>query len=297
MFDFVTFARDFYINTTNNPKVTSRNWIGTRCPFCVPADTDFHLGFSLEKGNFSCWKCKRHSKWEVVAALTHESRKNVKAIIDKYETDQVYHLDLSEDKVRAKKVELPDKGLTKTERKYIRSRGFSPSYLVNTYKVRGGGLAGRWKYRIILPVLNRKGRILTATGRSIVDSMEPRYLDTPEEYTVTPTRETLFGLHLLPDSDRVIVVEGPLDQIRVGPGSLATFGIGVSPKQVALLSKFKHIFIAFDGEKLAQDSAYKLGHDLYTIGVGDVSIIELSKGKDPDNLNEEELYELRLVLK
>jgi DNA primase len=68
--------------------------------------------------------------------------------------------------------------------------------------------------------------------------------------------KTLFGIHLFTDSDRITIVESPLDAVRfhgVGVAAVSSFGASVSDEQITLLSRnFRTVVLAMDNDKPGQ---------------------------------------------
>lgn len=66
--------------------------------------------------------------------------------------------------------------------------------------------------------------------------------------------KTLFGWHAAIESDTAVVVESPLDAVRLAsagvPGAMAFCGAKVSDEQYELLRHFRKIVVAFDNPKV-----------------------------------------------
>jgi DNA primase len=117
--------------------------------------------------------------------------------------------------------------------------------------------------------------------------MEPRYKTLPDKESVIPSKHTLFGLHLLPrDANRVIVVEGPIDQFRMGPGTVATYGTGVTDMQIQQLVAFDRVTVMFDGNEAGRIGAEKLAASLAVLGVPHVEVFDLPNNVEPDTWDE-----------
>lgn len=92
----------------------------------------------------------------------------------------------------------------------------------------------------------------------------------PQEEEVIHAKHLLHGFDLV-RGNTVIVMEGPFDSFRYGPGSVNTQGIKFTEHQVELLGAFQNIFILFDSiindngrelEKQAQEQAEFLADSL-----------------------------------
>ena len=69
------------------------------------------------------------------------------------------------------------------------------------------------------------------------------------------------------------------------------FGTKVTAEQKKLLSQFREVVIAFDGDDAGRTNAEALANDL--AGHTDVSVLDLPEGKDPDSLDESDLDYIR----
>ena len=85
----------------------------------------------------------------------------------------------------------------------------------------------------------------------------------------------------------MLVVEGILDAWRMGPGTVATFGMGVENHQISALANLdvREYFIMFDAEPQAQKNADSLGKTLKQMTGRDVQLLQLTDG-DPDDLDD-----------
>jgi DNA primase len=81
-----------------------------------------------------------------------------------------------------------------------------------------------------------------------------------------PKSQTLFGFHLV-ESDRVALVESPLDVVRLhqaGVPAVAAFGAGVSNRQVELLARnFGVVVLALDNDPPGRESTGRLVRQLH----------------------------------
>lgn len=65
-----------------------------------------------------------------------------------------------------------------------------------------------------------------------------------EECLISPSA-LLYGIHKA-SKDGIVIVEGPADVWRLGPGAVATLGISWKREQANILRKYKRKFILFD---------------------------------------------------
>lgn len=128
-----------------------------------------------------------------------------------------------------------------------------------------------------------------------------RYLskDAPKKYKyIAGTRitDTLFGVKKLPETlTNIILVEGSLDCLwlrQIGfPNSLALLHADITPNQLRILRGVSnYVYLMLDGDNAGREASLKikkiLGGDFI------VKVCNLPEGKDPDNLNKNEILEI-----
>lgn len=138
------------------------------------------------------------------------------------------------------------------------------------------------KDTIVMPVRSKDGRLVGATGRYL-EPQGPKYY----HYFGMRTQYTLGGYHLLGDSKRVVLVEGPFCLMRgyewkfsLDYEILCTFGAKISGWQAGQISSFADsVLLGYDNDTagdLARDAAFK---HLYG-SVPSVRAINFPKGQD-----------------
>lgn len=122
----------------------------------------------------------------------------------------------------------------------------------------GYALDGRCRNRIILPVIDARGRLVSYTGRSWRRDAERKYLEPKTEENAE--RGTIFGAHRWTDRDTVFLTEGGLNALaidravchRVHVGAL--MGSNFEPEHAVQLASWRRVVIASDpdsaGEKM-----------------------------------------------
>lgn len=155
--------------------------------------------------------------------------------------------------------------------------------------------------RIIIPVFDLDGNMVSFQGRDITGLAEKKYLF-PNGYASTGTM--IYNGHNVHNTKRILVGEGVFDVAaqKIAMDSepdlrdvipVGTFGKHLSfGHEQSQLSKFKVLFdrgvrevtIMWDGEISATDDAIEAGRQLKTIGF-DVRIAMLPDGKDPNEIS------------
>ena len=297
--NFKKLFEDAHIKTRDD---LSRGWTHTNCPFCKnPPDTHYNGGFDMNNPRFYCWRCGSHSYYDAVSKILNISISETKELFKSYNfiSDKKTIVRVA----KAEHLDLPGYHLDENEKEYLRSRGFDPEYLQNKFHIRGGGICGDWSYRILIPIYYN--RVLVSwTGRSILDKQTikeleiPRYKNLAIEQSVINPKEIFFNLDNC-NGKGVILVEGPMDVLKLGDDTICSLGTSVTREQELFLkNKFDKVYIAFDNEPAAQDKARHLGMNLSSVGlkVEVVNICEDFNKNDPGELNESEVRQIKKEL-
>lgn len=293
MVDVERLLRDFRVNYATSGPDVSQGWIGVRCPWCN--DHGQHLGICLDNNAVSCWKCGAHKFTQTVAKLIKVSDQEAWDICKHYGGIRSASIDKRK-KARAAFLDLPDAPWSKRAQEYLASR-FVTEELIMTYDLRYGGPVGFWAHRIIIPVYVN-GVLVSATGRTIHDAVEPRYLNNPIEKSVIDMKHTFLGLDLLPNKKKAVVVEGPFDAIKGGPGFISGFGATLTKQQLLQLSDMEHVTIMFDADDTGRRKADLYAETLASIGI-EVDIMTLASDngyKDLGAMPVEEIISVRKAL-
>ena len=179
----------------------------------------------------------------------------------------------------------------KSHLKYIRERGFDPQYLYDTWGVRGIGLNPKLSWRLFIPIHVQK-RVVSWTTRSIAANSDRRYISASPEEEAVPHKTILYGADLVPGGT-IIVVEGPADAWRIGPGAVATFGLSMSLQQVREIGSYPRRVLCFDNEPGARRRAVELAERTFSHLPGETLVVSLETGKDPGCAEPQEVQELR----
>lgn len=264
------------------PTRDAGTWVNTHCPFCVnPPDTHFNGGFDMLSPHYNCWRCGTHSWYDALSKILNIPVNQVKNITNGYN----FYAPTKQKKVaRGENLNLPGFKLNEQERQYLINRGYDVDYLINKFHIRGGGIAGEWSYRILLPIYYK--RVLVSwTGRSILSKEElkqyeamgisiPRYKNLDIEQSVIAPKDMVFNYDNS-NKDSVMIVEGPFDVLKIGENCVCSLGTSVTREQELFLrSKYKRVFICFDNEYEAQEKARHLGRNLASLGM-EVEVVNI----------------------
>ena len=150
----------------------------------------------------------------------------------------------------------------------------------------------RFRDRIIFPISDAQGRNIGFGGR-VIDSGEPKYLNSPETPLFVKGRE-LYGLFQarqpIRDAGMVVVVEGYMDVVALaqhGVGyAVATLGTATTAEHVKkLFRQAERIVFSFDGDAAGQRAAWRaLENALPALTDGkETAFLFLPEEHDPDS--------------
>lgn len=295
LIDFEKFCLDYKIDIAPKRHQHSRKgWINVGCPLCASSHKSFHLGYNQREGYFKCYRCGWHPTEKIIAAFARVTADNqLYEIIKEYKGRSSYTpQDISV--IRPENITLPTGTQIMTERhkKYLRERNFDPDKLEREYGLLGTGPDGDYRWRIIAPIYFNR-RLVSYQGRDITGQQFAKYKGCKDELEVIPHKNILYGWDQIPyHSEKCMVVEGITGVWRLGPGSLATFGVEYTTYQLRLLaSRFKDIYLLFDPDQ-AGEKAEKITDELMALGK-DAHVLEITIPEfDSGNISQELADEL-----
>lgn len=249
------------------------------CPSCGETKKKFYWNKKLGVGH--CFKCgypaniyrlAKDAGLELVQ--TPPSLSDVEDALDGGEDDK----DASSQERALPRVHVPGVSIFKSVQgiSYMLSRGISPLDM-KRYKMR---YDSGFPARVIFPICNVRGRTVGWTGRATNKFVEPKYKNNDG----FQANKHLFGAQFVEPGSEVVIVEGPIDQIKYGRGAVATFGKHMTKEQRRLLiNKLKPSVVAvmYDFDAVVEGEA--LARDLAT--VCKIKLIKLPKDADPGDLS------------
>ncbi len=161
----------------------------------------------------------------------------------------------------------------------------------------GGNPYDRFRDRLMFPILDARGRLVSFGGRAMNPDDRAKYLNGPES-PLFHKGATLYGL---PEARRilgaeskstqsVIVVEGYMDVIacqRAGLPAVAPMGTALTEEQMALLWRVSsEPVLCFDGDGAGQRAAYRAIERALPLLKPErtFSFVSLPGGLDPDDM-------------
>ena len=277
------------------PYKVRANFHNVCCPFCIH-DTGFHLGIS-DKGFATCFKCGWHSIESTLHALLDCGYQTAKHIANTVTPDRKHRI---EDDSATKTFELPyDERITdggSCALQYIQDRlgkchGSTLYEILKAYDIRytkfdykDAMLAGR----IVFPNYYQ-GKAVSWQARDYLNIHSLKYITAPKDGELIFHKNFLWGIdHVL--YDKVIVCEGVMDALSIGPGAVHTHGVKFSKSQVDELASFRKVYICYDMDEAGVDGAKRLASMLSH--KTSVSIVKISD-KDLNGCSTQELQDVR----
>ena len=268
-----------------------QGWLQLDCPFCGKNSSKFHMGLNTNGGYFNCYRCGKLDRTDVVAALLDVTPAKASRLLK----DVHFTFARSRDSYAVSKgtLRLPSGivPLMKQHREYLRKRGFSPSEIVEQWKVQGIGISARLGWRLFIPIIYR-GKTVSWTTRSI-GNHSLRYISANRNQEETNHKTLLYGEDFCTTS--ICICEGPISAWAIGPGAVATCGLGFTQPQLVRMSRYPRRYICFDAERQAQRRAHKLADSLSAFP-GSTANIVLETGKDPAECDPSEKKEIQMII-
>jgi DNA primase len=197
----------------------------------------------------------------------------------------------------------------------LMSKGFTTEELVKAgllVEREGGGTYDRFRDRVMIPIHDRRGRIVGFGGRVLNSDDNPKYMNSPQTPLFDKSK-VLFGLHLanraIREADNVIIVEGYMDvMIPYQEGYqnvVAPMGTALTETHLKQLQRLTRRFtLALDpdaagihatlrGMEVARDTLDRQWEAVFDprglVGYegrlnADIRVLSLPNGLDPDEL-------------
>lgn len=265
------------------------HFVGFDCPYCSPGTGRVRMGCHTEKGYVVCWACGPQNRVEVLSLLTGLSKAKAYELLGGVEYDKFLPTR------RPGKYEAPEglRELMRQHRDYLRGRGLVPKDVVRLWRAQcfdqtaPRGLS----WGIFIPVFYR-GEAVSWTTRAISDDVSPRYMSAPSQSERWPAKSLLYGEDYCGSS--VMVVEGPLDVWKIGPGATCTLGVSYSRAQLERIARYPRRVIVFDSTPDGRKKAREVCDQLAPFDGETLDVV--LDAKDPGDASEKELRQLRRLL-
>ncbi|HEY3377480.1 MAG TPA: DNA primase [Armatimonadota bacterium] len=178
---------------------------------------------------------------------------------------------------------------------HLRKRGFSTEVLAKAGLIlarsHGEGYIDRFRHRLMIPIYDRRGRVVAFGGRALSAEDNPKYLNTAETPIFHKSR-TLYALHLAAETigkrGRVIITEGYFDVIACHLAgfteAVASLGTALGEEHVQILRRLaERVYLVYDADSAGINAALR-SQALFRQAEVEVRIVCLPAGHDPDTL-------------
>jgi hypothetical protein len=321
---------------TSGPNTKKGN-LSIKCPFCGEDDPSQHLGIEPKTGAWGCLRNAAHrgrSPVRLLQQLLRCSVEEARRLVGVKER-LTPTIDVLEESFKALagastgealrpcgplkllpefKFLLDGGVLARPFVEYMHQRGFRDaqlSWLAKAYELHYA-TKGLYAYRIIIPIYDRYGVLLSWTARSIRADAQPRYrtlrvsADDAGPVAKLAANATILGLPILwrANNPRVLVLcEGPFDALKItafgqalGVYATALFGLNIYPTQVDLIQQlaghFGKVYLLLD-----QGAEFQRLRLFDTLRSVEVIPLEVPFGrKDPGELTGSEVVNLCISL-
>lgn len=295
MWNITEFCKDNKI-----PFQIKRSWVQIEsCPFC--GHTGFKGAFSITKGTYNCWACRKTTGEEAVAALLLCTEMEAKEIIWSYKGEIDRRLYTAEEnRKNATAVKLPgEKGLLKVHRSYLENRNFDPDELIRDWDLMSTGPCPdppytSWKFRLVFPI-KLNGVTVSFQARDVTGQSDIRYMGATVEQSVYHYKKLLYGQEYC-TPEIIGLTEGIFDMYRMGKGFVCTFGTSMTSAQLNLIAKHheKALFLFDPDDPNAGKKAKGYCLSLKSMGIKAVSVSW--DGGDPGSMSPEDASYMRNYL-
>jgi len=259
------------------------------CAFCGE-NRRYKVYYNMRKDKGDCKVCGEYFN-AIKYVMTHEDigYKQALELLREYNShDTITFTPISKvvEEQEDKKVILPF-GELAFDHPYLVKRGIS-NYLVKKHNLIDVK-TGRFSGRIVIPIYDINGQLITYQGRDYLGTQTPKYLFPPNFNVKT----TLYNFNnLVGKTNYVILTEGVFDCFgweRCNLNSVSSFGKSISYEQMMLLhnNDVDTLYIAWDLDAIPQIiSLYKKFSHLFK------NIYYIFMPKDSDELTSEELHDM-----
>ncbi len=304
-----------------------REHIGLQCFKCD--DPSHHLNIKIDGSHALCFRCGLHlyGVRNIIELLEerHLSNKEFIRLLNRYKSDVILENrndfnDTKKLKTNSDLDKLIETFKSVLEYKnskyyeYLVHRGLT-NEVIKLFDLSIGN--DKWKYCVIIPIKNETGKVVSFTGRLIVESkVGLRYINAPNDLAYESGASLLFGLYenkqLIKKVNYFVLTEGVFDVMRLRviniPG-VALLRKMITDKQLNKLinnfSKDVKIFLILDKDVTEQE-LIKLKNRLSQF-FNHVFVISFNKflssdfylkikGKDCGDMTDTELKKLRRIL-
>src|SRR5690606_9825552 len=195
----------------------------------------YYLGINTRSLGANCWRCGPHPIKEILQSLGASKQALARLFRGMHDAPE-----RPTDRRKATGQYRPPRSVPLHEappvfRKYLKRRNLNPEEVAELWGVQAIPPPTKYNWRLFITVVYH-GRAISWTTRSIDPDCPHslRYLSSPPERELQPIQSVVYGKDYCQHA--IIVVEGPVDAWRIGPGAVATFGLTLSSSQISQIA-------------------------------------------------------------
>lgn len=149
-----------------------------------------------------------------------------------------------------------------------------------------GGYYDNFRNRVMIPIIDIRGRVVGFGGR-VLDDSKPKYLNTSDTLAYKKTNQ-IFAMNFAKNhaSESIILCEGYMDVIALHQAgfenAVASCGTSLTPEQVRTIAKYTDtVVLSQDADEAGRKAVDKSIALFGTVGIK-VKVVSFSGAKDPD---------------
>ena len=169
------------------------------------------------------------------------------------------------------------------EKRYSNEELYAANLLSKSSK---GGYYDRFRNRVMVPIIDIRGRVVGFGGR-VLDDSKPKYLNTSDTLAYKKTHQ-IFAMNFAKNhSDKgIILCEGYMDVIALHQAgfenAVASCGTAITPEQVRTIAKYTDtVFLSQDADEAGRKAVDK-SIELFSAVNIKVKVLNIAGAKDPD---------------
>lgn len=173
---------------------------------------------------------------------------------------------------------------------YLLSQGFPANTIQETglMSIKDSRSYDKFRNRIMFPICDEKGVIISYGGRKINPEDEPKYMNCPQTLLYNKS-QTLYALNIAKNYSKgtsLIIVEGYMDVITMHQfgfsTAIASCGTSLTQQQARKIKRYvDKVYIGYDGDGAGQAATIR-GLDILKNTGLDVRVLSFPNGLDPD---------------
>lgn len=177
---------------------------------------------------------------------------------------------------------------------HLRQKGYSNQEVYEANLAKRSDKNGKVNYydnfrnKVIVPIIDVRGRVVAFGGR-VLDDSKPKYINTSDTLVYKKSLG-VFALNFAKNGneDKLIIVEGYMDVIALHQAgftnAVAALGTAFTPEMAKLLSRYaSEIVLCFDNDEAGRAATERALRVFSSAGIK-VKVIQMSGGKDPDEI-------------